>query len=208
VDRSGAAEPLWKNLDYRRQMLVFAHDQRAKLSKGVTVGQVIEGECEKPIPGVGHNKNLATKIRIALPPGSYRVQRLRTGPFAPVGEQNVVLQPGGETVLSWARGDGSAVRGKADFAGFAPTKAAQRILAESMARHLGPQGVHVAYVVIDAVIDLPWTRQMMHARLGREPADDFFITPQAIADEVWHLVQQPRAAWSFNVEIRPFGEPW
>ena len=77
-----------------------------------------------------------------------------------------------------------------------------------MARHLGPQGVHVAYVVIDAVIDLPWTRQMMHARLGREPADDFFITPQAIADEVWHLVEQPRAAWSFNVEIRPFGEPW
>ena len=107
-----------------------------------------------------------------------------------------------------ATGNTSALRGKADFAGFAPTKAAQRILAESMARHLGPQGVHVAYVVIDAVIDLPWTRQMMHARLGREPADDFFITPQAIADEVWHLVQQPRAAWSFNVEIRPFGEPW
>ena len=107
-----------------------------------------------------------------------------------------------------ATGNTSALRGKADFAGFAPTKAAQRILAESMARNLGPQGVHVAYVVIDAVIDLPWTRQMMHARLGREPADDFFITPQAIADEVWHLVQQPRAAWSFNVEIRPFGEPW
>jgi len=107
-----------------------------------------------------------------------------------------------------ATGNTSALRGKTDFAGFAPTKAAQRILAESMARHLGPQGVHVAYVVIDAVIDLPWTRQMMQARLGREPADDFFITPQAIADEVWHLVQQPRAAWSFNVEIRPFGEPW
>ena len=107
-----------------------------------------------------------------------------------------------------ATGNTSALRGKADFAGFAPTKAAQRILAESMARHLGPQGVHVAYVVIDAVIDLAWTRQMMHARLGREAPDDFFITPQAIADEIWHLVHQPRSAWSFNVEIRPFGEPW
>ena len=50
-------------------------------------------------------------------------------------------------------------RGKAAFAGFAPTKAAQRILAESLARTLGPQGVHVAYVVIDAVIDVPWTRR-------------------------------------------------
>ena len=90
-----------------------------------------------------------------------------------------------------ATGNTSALRGKADFAGFAPTKAAQRILAESMARHLGPQGVHVAYVVIDAVIDLPWTRQMMHARLGHEAADDFFIRPQAIADEIWHVVQQP-----------------
>jgi NAD(P)-dependent dehydrogenase (short-subunit alcohol dehydrogenase family) len=107
-----------------------------------------------------------------------------------------------------ATGNTSALRGKADFAGFAPTKAAQRILAESMARHLGPRGVHVAYVVIDAVIDLPWTRQMMRARLGREAEDDFFIAPAAIADELWHLVHQPRGAWSFNVEVRPFAEPW
>ncbi|HVM95971.1 MAG TPA: SDR family NAD(P)-dependent oxidoreductase [Candidatus Acidoferrales bacterium] len=107
-----------------------------------------------------------------------------------------------------ATGNTSALRGKAMFAGFAPTKAAQRILAESMARDLGPKGVHVAYLVIDAVIDLPWTRQMMRARLGKEAPDDFFIQPSAIADEVWHVVHQPRSAWSFNVEIRPHGENW
>lgn len=107
-----------------------------------------------------------------------------------------------------ATGNTSALRGKADFAGFAPTKAAQRVLAESMARHLGPQGVHVAYVVIDAVIDLEWTRQMMHARLGHPAPDDLFITPASIAEEIWHLAHQPRDAWSFNVEIRPFKEPW
>jgi NAD(P)-dependent dehydrogenase (short-subunit alcohol dehydrogenase family) len=56
-------------------------------------------------------------------------------------------------------GNTSTYRGKANFAGFAPTKAAQRILAESMARSLGPQGVHVAYLAIDAVIDVPWTRK-------------------------------------------------
>src|SRR5467141_5312400 len=58
-----------------------------------------------------------------------------------------------------ATGNTSALRGKPSFAGFAPTKAAQRILAEAMARELGPQGVHVAYVMIDAVIDLEWTRK-------------------------------------------------
>ena len=63
-------------------------------------------------------------------------------------------------------GNTSALRGKPAFAGFAPTKAAQRILAEAMARELGPQGVHVAYVVVDAVIDLEWTRKRFHGPAG------------------------------------------
>jgi beta-lactamase regulating signal transducer with metallopeptidase domain len=112
VDGDVYSDPLWKNLEYRRQMLVFAHDPRTKLSKGVTIGQVIEGEMGKALPKGGHNKNLTTKIRIALPPGSYRVQRLRVGPFAPLGEQKVVLTSGKETTMNWARGDGSAVHGK------------------------------------------------------------------------------------------------
>jgi NAD(P)-dependent dehydrogenase (short-subunit alcohol dehydrogenase family) len=102
-----------------------------------------------------------------------------------------------------ASGNTSALRGKSNFAGFAPTKAAQRILAESIARELGPKGVHVAYVLIDAVIDLEWTRK----RFAAAP-DDFFIKPAAIADEIWHVVHQDRSAWSFNVEIRPFRETW
>jgi NAD(P)-dependent dehydrogenase (short-subunit alcohol dehydrogenase family) len=100
-------------------------------------------------------------------------------------------------------GNTSALRGKAGFAGFAPTKAAQRILAEAIARDLGPKGVHVAYIVIDAVIDVPWTRERF-----KEKADDFFIKPAAIADEAWHVVHQDQSAWSFNVELRPFHEPW
>jgi short-subunit dehydrogenase len=102
-----------------------------------------------------------------------------------------------------ASGNTSALRGKASFAGFAPTKAAQRILAESMARELGPKGVHVAYVLIDAVIDLEWTRK----RFPDAP-NEFFITPAAIADEIWHVTHQDRSAWSFNVEVRPFRETW
>ena len=102
-----------------------------------------------------------------------------------------------------ATGNTSALRGKPGFAGFAPTKAAQRILAEAMARDLGPKGVHVAYVIVDAVIDLEWTRKRWPDR-----PDDFFIKPKAIADEIWHIAHQQRSAWSFNVELRPFGESW
>ena len=100
-------------------------------------------------------------------------------------------------------GNTSALRGKAIFAGFAPTKAAQRILAESIAREIGPKGVHVAYVLIDAVIDLEWTRMMNPGK-----GDDFFVKPAAIADEIWHVAHQDPSAWSFNVEVRPFGESW
>ena len=100
-------------------------------------------------------------------------------------------------------GNTSAQRGRANFAGFAPTKAAQRILAESLARDLGPKGVHVAYLVIDAVIDVPWQRQRIP-----DAKDDFFISPKSIAAEVYHLAHQPRDAWSFLAEVRPFHEPW
>ncbi len=100
-------------------------------------------------------------------------------------------------------GNTSALRGKADFAGFAPTKAAQRILAEAIARELGPKGVHVAYVVIDAVIDTARMRERF-----KDKRDDFFIKPEAIADEAWHVAHQDRSAWSFNVELRPHAENW
>ena len=107
---------------------------------------------------------------------------------------------GGAIIIT---GNTSAVRGRANFAGFAPTKAAQRILAESIAREMGPKGVHVAYLMIDAVIDLAWTREQFKGK-----PDDFFITPDAIADEAFHIAHQPRSAWSFLTEVRPFGESW
>jgi NAD(P)-dependent dehydrogenase (short-subunit alcohol dehydrogenase family) len=100
-------------------------------------------------------------------------------------------------------GNTSAQRGRAKFAGFAPTKAAQRILAESIARDLGPKGVHVAYLIIDAVIDVPWARALYSTA-----EDDFFIKPSAIADEVYHLAHQDRSAWSFLAEVRPYRENW
>jgi len=112
----------------------------------------------------------------------------------------MVENGGGALIVT---GNTSAIRGKAQFAGFAPTKAAQRILAESIAREMGPKGLHVAYLVIDAVIDAPWAR----SRFTDAP-EDFFIQPSAIAEEAWHLAHQDRSAWSFFAEVRPFAETW
>jgi NAD(P)-dependent dehydrogenase (short-subunit alcohol dehydrogenase family) len=112
----------------------------------------------------------------------------------------MIEQQRGSIVIT---GNTAAYRGVANFAGFAPTKAAQRILAEAMARDLGPKGVHVAFVAIDAVIDLEWTRK----RFADKP-DDFFCQPADIAAEVHRLAHQPKSAWSFSSVIRPFGENW
>jgi NAD(P)-dependent dehydrogenase (short-subunit alcohol dehydrogenase family) len=94
-------------------------------------------------------------------------------------------------------------RGGVKTAAFAPAKAAQRSLAESMARQLWPQGIHVALLIVDGVVDLPRTRAMM-----RDKPDDFFIKPAELAETTFALTEQRRSAWSFEVEVRPFGESW
>lgn len=97
----------------------------------------------------------------------------------------------------------ASLTGNAGFAPFAAAKSAQRSLAQSMARHLDPEGIHVAYVIIDAVVDMPRTREMMPDR-----PDDFFAKPEHIAETVWFLSQQPKSAWTFELDLRPFGEKW
>ncbi|MCR8914129.1 SDR family NAD(P)-dependent oxidoreductase [Marinobacter panjinensis] len=97
----------------------------------------------------------------------------------------------------------AATRGRANTAPFASAKAAQRSLAQSLARQLGPEKIHVANVVIDGVVDLPRTRAML-----ADKPDDFFVQPLAVADAVWTLCQQDPSAWTFELDIRPFGENW
>jgi NAD(P)-dependent dehydrogenase (short-subunit alcohol dehydrogenase family) len=94
-------------------------------------------------------------------------------------------------------------RGGVMTAAFAPAKAAQKSLAESLARSYGPRGVHVSLAVIDAVVDEP----TMRARMPEKP-DDFFCRPDDIAETIYSLACQPRSAWTFELEVRPFGEKW
>jgi NAD(P)-dependent dehydrogenase (short-subunit alcohol dehydrogenase family) len=97
----------------------------------------------------------------------------------------------------------ASLKGAAGFVAFAAAKAAQRSLAQSLARQLGPEGIHVAHAVIDAVVDMPASRAMLP-----DQPDDFFAQPADIADSIYFLTQQPRSAWTFELDLRPFGEHW
>ena len=72
-----------------------------------------------------------------------------------------------------------------------------------MAKHLGPKGIHVSLVIVDGMIDLERTRAMMP-----DAPDDFFLKPDDIAASVHWVAHQPRSAWTFEYDIRPFGETW
>lgn len=97
----------------------------------------------------------------------------------------------------------ASLRGGAKSTAFASAKAGQRSLAQSMARDLGPKGIHIGYVIIDGIIDLERTR----ARLPDKP-DAFFMRASSIADSVYMLTEQERSAWTFELDLRPFGERW
>jgi NAD(P)-dependent dehydrogenase (short-subunit alcohol dehydrogenase family) len=97
----------------------------------------------------------------------------------------------------------ASLKGAADFVAFASAKAAQRSLAQSLARKLGPEGIHVSYVIIDAVVDMPVSRTMIP-----NAANSFFAKPDDIAESVFFLARQPKSAWTFELDLRPFGERW
>lgn len=125
---------------------------------------------------------------------------------------DMVKQEAGSIIVT---GNTAAHRGIPSYALFAPTKAAQRILAQALARDLGPKGIHVAYITIDAAIATPWSLRLPVQGLATEPlnqrsnqSQDFFCQPTDIAEEVLHVAHQSRSAWSFDVEIRPFIEKW
>jgi NAD(P)-dependent dehydrogenase (short-subunit alcohol dehydrogenase family) len=99
----------------------------------------------------------------------------------------------------------ASVRGSAQFAAFAAAKGALRQVAQSMARELGPKGIHVAHVVIDGMIDNRRTRERMAERVKDLPPDGMLAT-DAIAELFWQLHAQPRSAWTFEADLRPWAE--
>jgi NAD(P)-dependent dehydrogenase (short-subunit alcohol dehydrogenase family) len=100
----------------------------------------------------------------------------------------------------------ASLRGGSGFAAFAAGKHGLRAVAQSMARELGPRGIHVAHLVVDAAIDTEWIRTNFPERFERGP--DAVVDPERIAETFWQLHCQHRSAWTFETELRPWTETW
>jgi NAD(P)-dependent dehydrogenase (short-subunit alcohol dehydrogenase family) len=106
----------------------------------------------------------------------------------------------------------ASLRGGKGYAAFAAAKAGLRALAQSMARELASQNIHVAHLVIDAGVDTAWVRERIAAARGAEAAaelpPDTLMNPASIAETYWQLHNQPRDAWTHELDLRPYGEAW
>ncbi len=104
----------------------------------------------------------------------------------------------------------ASLRGGPGYAAFASAKFGLRAVAQSMARELMPQNIHVAHLIIDSGVDTAWVRERRAQIWGKEALDnpDLLMPPASVAGAYWQLYQQPKTAWTFEMEIRPFGEKW
>lgn len=116
-----------------------------------------------------------------------------------------MLQRGRGTILF--TGATASIRGGSGFAAFAGGKHALRALAQSMARELGPKGLHVAHIVIDGPIENDITRQLFPQWFEDRPVDGV-LQPGDIAEVYWQVHCQPRSAWTFEADVRTYVEPW
>jgi NAD(P)-dependent dehydrogenase (short-subunit alcohol dehydrogenase family) len=106
----------------------------------------------------------------------------------------------------------ASLRGGTGYAAFAAAKFGLRAVAQSAARELGPKNIHVAHLVVDSGVDTQWVRERIRESEGDEALRNLdpnrLMRPAAVADAYWQLYQQPHDAWTFELEIRPFGEKW
>ena len=106
----------------------------------------------------------------------------------------------------------ASLRGGAGYAAFASAKFGLRAIAQSAARELGPKNIHVAHLIIDAGVDTAWVRDRLKEREGEDALKNLepgrLMSPAAVAEAYWQLYRQPRDAWTFEQEIRPFAEKW
>jgi NAD(P)-dependent dehydrogenase (short-subunit alcohol dehydrogenase family) len=128
--------------------------------------------------------------------------------FVTVREGARIMAPRGAGKI-FVTGATAGLRGNPGYSAFAAAKSGLRAMAQSAARELWPQGIHVAHLVIDAGVDTQWVRARITEREGADAiGPDRLMPPDSVAEAYWALYNQPRSAWTFEQEIRPYGEKW
>ena len=118
-----------------------------------------------------------------------------------------VMLPRGRGTIIFT-GATASLRGGVGYAAFAGGKHAKRALAQSMARELGPKGIHVGHIVIDGGIDTAFIRENRPDIYEQRKNADALLQPEAIAETYWQIHRQPRTAWTFETDLRPWSETW
>ena len=155
--------------------------------------------------------NIGANVRFGITETTARVyhkvwEMACFGGFLMGREAAKVMLPRGRGTIIFT-GATAGLRGSANFAAFAGAKHALRALAQSMARELGPRGIHVGHVVVDGAIDTEFIRTTFPERYALKEQDGI-LNPEHIAENYWHLHRQPRDAWTFELDLRPYMERW
>jgi NAD(P)-dependent dehydrogenase (short-subunit alcohol dehydrogenase family) len=171
-------------------------------------------EAEAPLAAVIFN--VGANVRFPLLETTERVFRkvwemACLGGFLTGREAARLMLPRGSGSIFFT-GATASLRGGNGYSAFASAKAGLRLLAQSMARELGPQGIHVAHLVIDAGVDTAFVRERIAAAKGEAALADLppdtLMNPASIAEAYWQLHHQPRDGWTHELDLRPFGETW
>ena len=185
----------------------FASDARKEIDVETLVAHVEReiAPIEVAVFNVGGN------VRFPILETSERVYRKvwemgALGGFLMGREVARAMLPRGRGTILFT-GATASLRGSAGFSAFAGAKHALRALAQSLARELGPKGIHVAHVVVDGAIDTAFIADNFPERYALKSADGL-LDPDGIAENYWNLHRQPRNAWSHELDLRPWREPW
>jgi NAD(P)-dependent dehydrogenase (short-subunit alcohol dehydrogenase family) len=206
--RADALEPLVREIAAAGgRAVAFGADARLE-EVMVPLVDRIEAEVG-PIEVAVHN--IGANVRFGIRETTARVYRkvwemAAFSAFLTGREAARVMVPRGAGTILFT-GATASVRGGAGFSAFAGAKHAVRALAQSMARELGPQNIHVAHSIIDGAIDTAFIRDTFPEIYARK-ADDGILQPDAIADAYWQLHVQPRTAWTHELDLRPWSESW
>ena len=166
--------------------------------------------CAAPTPSL-FLFNIGANVRFSITETTERVYRkvwemAALSGFLTGREAARVMLPRNQGTIIFT-GATASVRGGKGFSAFASGKHGLRALAQSMARELGPKGIHVGHVVIDGAIDTEWIKKMFPDRYAQKE-NDGILDPSAIAEAYWNMHCQPRNAWSFEIDLRPWVEHW
>lgn len=185
----------------------FASDAREEEQVAALVREIEEGIGPIEVAVFNVGANVPASILEETPRKYRKVWELGAyGGFLVAREVALRMVPRGSGTILFT-GATASLRGGAGFAAFAGAKHSLRALAQSLARELGPKGIHVAHVVIDGAIDTSFIRDNFPERYALKECDGI-LRPEAIAENYWWLHKQPRSAWTFEMDLRPWCERW